>query len=484
MADNPRPVVDSGRVALVVDCDRTLTCADMGTESLVRVARRGLWPFLQLMWWMLSGRAAVKTRLARLDPVDAARLPLHAPVVALIDEARAAGRPVILASAGHRRNLSRVARAHGPFDALIGSNGRHNAKGAAKLAAIRAHLGDAPFDYVGDSAADRAIWPAARTAYTVGVATGHANEVRLAKPASAARALLKAMRPHQWAKNALVFVPLLTAGLALDPAAIIKACIAFAALSLLASGVYLVNDLLDIDADRAHVKKSRRPLASGALTIPQAIVAAALLTIVAVAATWFWLGWPATLALAAYLALTLAYSFWIKAIMVADVVMLALLYTIRLVVGAAAIMVAISTWLLLFSIFFFLGLAFLKRYIELSQSNAPAHAMLGGRGYVGSDADIVAISGIAAGMVSLLVVALFAEAMRGTGQYASPQLLWLLILPLLYWQSRVWMMARRGEVDGDPVAFAIKDRRSIALGVVMVGIVGAAKFLSVPGMVG
>lgn len=464
-------------VALIIDCDRTLTPADMAIESMVRVARRGPRAFLMLLWWLLTGRAAVKARLARVDPVDAARLPVRPEVAALMAEARADGRPVILASAGHRRNLARVARATGPFDAIIGTSGRHNAKGTGKLAAIRAMLGEAPFDYVGDAAADRPIWAAARTAYTVGVSTGCAHEVRLHQPRQLWRALLKAMRPHQWAKNALVFVPVLTAGLVGDWLADARALLAFLLLSLLASSVYLVNDTLDIDADRAHRTKHKRPIASGDLPVPHALAAALLFAAGSMGTAWWLLGPPAFLALGVYFALTVAYSVFLKATMIADVIALACLYTIRLVIGAAAVGVPVSGWLLLFSIFFFLSLAYLKRYIELRSAAGPDHALLGGRGYVPADTDIVAISGIAAGMVSLLVIALFAEAMAADGGYASGRMLWLLVLPLLYWLNRVWLMARRGQVDGDPVAFAIRDPKSIVVGAIVLGIVAVAKFV-------
>lgn len=466
----------AAEVPLIVDCDRTLTPADMAMESMVRVARRGPRAFLMLLWWLLMGRAGVKARLARVDPIDAVSLPIRPEVASLINDARAQGRPVILASAGHRRNLTRVARAHGPFDAIIGTSGRRNAKGAGKLSAIRAMIGNAPFDYVGDAPADRPIWAAARTAYTVGVSTGQASEVRLSRPRPLWRALLKAMRPHQWAKNALVFVPVLTAGLIGDWAAGARALIAFVLLSLLASSVYLVNDTLDIDADRAHRTKHKRPIASGDLPIPHAIFAAILFAGGSLAAAWALLGPAAFAALGIYFALTVAYSFYLKATMIADVIALACLYTIRLVIGAAAVGVPVSGWLLLFSMFFFLSLAYLKRYIELRSASGPEHALLGGRGYVPADTEIVAISGIAAGMVSLLVIALFAEAMAADGGYASGRVLWLLVLPLLYWLNRVWLMARRGQVDGDPVAFAIRDPKSLMVGVAVLAIVAVAKF--------
>ncbi len=471
-------VSDLRPVPLIVDCDRSLTRADVAIESLVRVARRGWLSLLAVIGWLFTGRAKIKTRLARLDPVDAQALPIRPEVAALMAAARQEGRPVILASAGHRRNLLRIARVHGPFDAVIGSTTRTNVKGARKLAAIHALIGPGqPFDYVGDSAADRVLWRSARTAYTVGMPTGGANEVRLFTPKPLWRAFLKAMRPHQWAKNALVFVPLLTAGLLGNMALDARALLAFVLLSLLASSVYLVNDVLDIDVDRRHKTKCRRPIAAGDLPVPHALIGALLLAGGSLAVAGWLLGPQALAALLLYLALTVAYSFWLKATMIADVITLASLYTIRLVIGAAAVGVAVSSWLLLFSIFFFLSLAYLKRFIELRDASGPDHALLGGRGYAPSDADIVAMNGIGAGLVSLLVIALFAEAMASDGSYASGRLLWLLVLPLLYWLNRVWMMARRGQVDGDPVAFAIRDRKSIAVGLMVLAIVAVAKFV-------
>ncbi len=466
-------------VPLIVDCDRTLTRADVAIESMVRVARRGVLEFLQLLGWLFSGRAASKARLARADPVKVDALPIRDEVAALIADARADGRPVILASAGHRRNLERIARRHGPFDHIIGTRGRDNAKGRGKLAAIRAAIGDTPFDYIGDAKADRPIWAAARTAYTVGVSTRSPNEVRLSQARPMWRALLKAMRPHQWAKNALVFVPLLTSGRIGELSFSLRALAAFLLLSLLASSVYLVNDVLDIDADRAHRTKHRRPIASGDLPIPHALGAAALFASGSLAASYWLLGASALLTMTGYFALTVAYSFWLKATMIADVIALACLYTMRLIVGAAAVGVAVSGWLLLFSLFFFLSLAYLKRYVELREAKGPDTALLSGRGYVPADVDIVAISGISAGMVSLLVVALFAETMASDGTYASGRVLWLLVVPLLYWLNRVWMMARRGQVDGDPVAFAMRDPKSLILGCIVLAIVAFAKFVPI-----
>jgi 4-hydroxybenzoate polyprenyltransferase len=398
-------------------------------------------------------------------------------VIELIAHARRQRRRVILASAAHWRNARRVANHLDLFDDVIASGARRNAKGGAKLSAIRDALDNQPFDYVGDCSADRSIWQQARIAYTVEAPTGMAHEERIAAPRSRLRALIKAARPHQWAKNALVFVPLASSGLLANPSAIAQS-LAFAAMSLIASSVYLLNDLLDIESDRAHAKKRHRPLASGALPIPLALVACVAFAVAGLALAWQ-LGVPSFSAMATYFGLTLAYSMRLKAAMIADVLTLACLYTIRIIAGAAAIAVPVSSWLLLFSVFFFLSLGYLKRYVELRSSAREPDELLSGRGYTRSDTEIVAISGLAAGMVSILVMVLFAEAMGKTGTYATPQLLWLLPLPLLYWLNRIWMMGRRGQVDSDPVAFAITDAKSMAVAGVLGAILIAAKFTAI-----
>ena len=470
-------------VALVVDLDRTLIAGDVAMEALVTVAKISFAAIWGLILAAFHGRAALKSHLARRAPVDAASLPYRPEVLDLIRAAKRDGRRIILASAAHWRTVDRVAAHLGLFDEVIASHGRHNLKGRAKLAAITERLCAQAFDYVGDASADRPIWQAARIAYTVDCPTGTDHEERLSRPRPMARVLLKAARPHQWAKNALVFVPLASSGLIADGMGLARSLAAFALMSLIASSVYLLNDLLDIEADRLHPKKRNRPLASGALPIPVALAATIAAAAIGLAGSYA-MGMATFSAMTCYFALTMAYSVRLKAAMIADVLTLACLYTIRIVAGAAAIGVPTSSWLLLFSVFFFLSLGYLKRFVELRSSPREEHELLSGRGYIRTDDDIVAISGISAGMVSILVLVLFAEAMGKTQSYATPQLLWLMPLPMLYWLNRIWMMARRGQVDSDPVAFAITDRKSLAVGACLGLILLAAKFAPLSGGLG
>jgi len=466
-------------VPLFVDVDGTLTRADVSLESFLRVVRSAVFAWAALLLWLVRGRAFAKTMAARRAPVDPALLPYRAEVLAFIDRARAEGRPVILASASHWRNVARIARHLGLDEPVLATRGRRNLKSRAKLAAVRAAIGaDAPFDYVGDCAADRCLWREARQGWSVGLVPAGSAVRRLGEGRPARlRTLARAMRPHQWTKNALVLVPAFTSGLFVRPGVLLLALAAALLMSLIASSIYIVNDLLDIESDRAHRSKWRRPIAHGDLSIPAALMLSLLLAATGLAGGWLLGGGALAGWLAAYLLITTAYSIRLKAVMVGDAIVLASLYTIRIWIGGVAIGVPLSFWLLLFSVFLFLSLAYLKRYIEMRDA-LDAHRLLSGRGYVGGDLDVVAMSGVSAGMVSILVLALFAHDAEASRSYASPQLLWLLCLPLIYWMNRIWMMARRGQVEGDPVAFAIRDRRSLAVGAAMLLIFLAAQKLS------
>lgn len=474
-------IVASASVPLFVDVDGTLTRADISLENFVAYARQGFLHAFRLILWLCAGRAIAKTMVARHLPIDPAQLPYRQEVLDLIAAARAEGQPVILASASHWRHIVRIARHLGLDDSVIGTRGRVNRKAQAKLAAIRLAIGsDVPFDYVGDSRADLCLWRSARRCWTVGVRPAAMSVTPL--PSSQPpriRAVFKAMRPHQWAKNGLVLIPALTSGMIASPVILVKAVAAALCMALIASSIYLVNDILDIEADRAHRTKHRRPIAMGDLSIPAALGLSALLALAGLAGGWIVNGLPLFGSLLAYIALTCAYSFRVKAVMVADVITLASLYTVRLWIGAVAIGVPLSFWLLLFAVFLFLSLAYLKRYIELRDAIDP-HRLLNGRGYVPSDLDVVMMAGVSAGMVSILVLALFANDLGTARHYATPHLLWFMCLPLLYWINRIWMMARRGEVDGDPVAFAVKDPRSIAVGICCVLLFGAAQNIVLP----
>lgn len=473
-AINMKPAV--GR-PLYVDLDRTLIAADVSLENWLTFAKRGILPTLLLFWWLLRGRAFAKSMVARRVQLDPATLPYREEVLEIVRTARAEGRRIVLASGSHQRHVARVARHVGLFDTSVGSIAHRNLKGRAKLAWINRDA-SGPFDYIGDSWADRPIWSAAHAGLTVGHNPRQANVRPLpCRRVPLWRAMLKAMRPHQWAKNVLIGVPMATSGLWLEPSAILQSGLAFLLFSLAASGVYLINDLLDIEADRAHRVKFSRPIASGALSIPAALGSGVALLVLPIVAAMFMMGLAFAAVLSTYLVVTTAYSLRLKQVMSLDVIVLACLYTVRIFAGSVAVGAPVSSWLLTFAVFFFLSLAYLKRYAELAATRQAPDRLLNGRGYVGSDIDIVMMSGVASGMVSILVLALFIKSASPVYQGGTPDLLWGLCLILLYWLSRIWMMARRGQVSGDPIAFAITDRRSIALGGIALVIVLAAQRL-------
>jgi len=424
-----RPAAGGDAVPLFVDVDGTLTRADISLESFVRVARSGFWALLGLLAAMLRGRAAAKAIAARRDPVDPSALPYRQDVLDLIADAKAQGRPVILASASHWRNIHRIARHLELSDQIIATRARANLKGPAKLAAIRARIGaEGHFDYVGDSKADKCLWREAREGWTVGYRPGAApnarpdagNVTRLGeKGPGLLRTLAKAMRPHQWAKNALVFVPALTSGMILDAGVLFTVALTAIFVSFVASSVYLMNDLLDIDADRAHRTKWRRPLAHGDLSIPAGIALSAVLAAAGLGGAWL-LGGPWLAAwLAVYMMVSTAYSLRLKSMMVGDAVVLAALYTIRIWIGAIAIGVALSFWLLLFSVFLFVCLAYLKRSIDMRAAVDPKR-LLSGPGYVGGELDVVMASRVSAGMGSVLALARYSRDAAARGRCCRP----------------------------------------------------------------
>lgn len=459
--------------ALCVDLDGTLLATDLLQESFLEAFRRRPWIALQCVGWLWQGRARLKEELARRSSIDVAALPYREPVLAFLREERSRGRRIVLATAAWSSLAEAVARHVGVFDEVVATTAGRNLKGEAKARALAESCGPSGFDYLGDSHADFAVWRQSRQAYVVDmrgvVARSMPSEVRVARvfgPEAGASSrfagLLRSLRPHQWAKNLLLFAPLAAAHRLDEPGLVAAAVTAFAAFCLVASSTYVVNDLLDLASDRAHAVKRSRPLASGAITIAEALAlaAAALVAGVGLALTLP----PAFLAsLAAYVALTLLYSFVLKKVTLLDVIALAALYALRIIGGSHAVGVPLSFWLLAFSLFFFFSLALVKRYAELVALDASNAGSVPGRGYAGRDAEMVMALGTASALVSALVLALYINGDTALALYSSPALLWLLVPLLLYWISRVWVLAARGAMNEDPVLFAVADPSSYAV---------------------
>jgi 4-hydroxybenzoate polyprenyltransferase/phosphoserine phosphatase len=464
-------------VALVVDLDGTLIQTDLLYESLFdALSRHGL-KVLSSGLLRQRSRSGIKHCLASLAAIDYACLPFNADVLNLIAEAKDSGRRVYLATASHRSQADGVAVALGLFDGVFASAETVNLKGQAKAEALVAAFGEGGFDYVGNDESDREIWRHARRAYGVGLpphlerdlAATHRNPIFVTRREGRWKALVQAMRPHQYAKNSLIFVPLLTAH-QFNLTALIQASLAFIAFSLCASGVYLLNDLLDIQADRAHPSKKRRPFAAGRLSIPFGMACVPLLTLASFTLAAF-VSFNFFLTLATYYAATNAYSFFIKKRVIVDVVTLACLYTLRVFAGAAAIDVAVSDWLFTFSLLIFTALALLKRYIELAGRLDMQLSDPGNRDYRIADLPVIIALASAAGMNSVMVIALYVSSETVVGLYSDPKILWGLCPLFLYWIARAIMLAHRRVMDDDPIAFALKDSRSWAVGIIAVALV-------------
>lgn len=452
--------------------DGTLVRGDTLYELLFAALRHNPLILLHLPFWLLKGKAALKAGLARAVDPGGLALCFHEPVVAWLRAERAGGRRVVLATAADERVADAVAQQTGLFDEVIATHAGRNLRGAAKADELTARFGAGGFDYAGNDDADLPVWRAAREAIVVAPArAGIIPQARAAGrvareivvPGISARAVLMALRPHQWAKNALVFLPLLAAHRLGDGAALLASLLAFAAMSLVASAGYVANDLLDLQADRAHPRKRRRPFASGALPVTAGPPLAALLlacggilAALVSPALVLWLG--------VYLVLTFTYSLWLKQRVLVDVFLLSALYTHRVLAGAIATGIAPSFWLLSFSIFFFLSLAMLKRYAELADRNgkvAPDGSGAIVRGYRAVDLGPLLALGTASAFAAVFVLALYIQSDNLRILYRTPELFWLCCPLALYWLSRMWIGAGRGAIDDDPLVFALRDRVSL-----------------------
>lgn len=458
---------------LVVDLDGTLLHSDTLLETGLAFVREQPARAYALFGWLAKGKAALKHHLACATELDVATLPYNDAVVQFLESERQRGRRIILATAGHESVARRVAAHLRLFDGVRASNLDCNLSGADKRDALIREYGQGGFDYLGNSCDDLPVWRAARKAYVVNASPSTRKRAQqdanvcgtfAAQPARLGD-WLRAMRLHQWIKNVLVFVPLFGAHRFGEPQALAQACLAFICFCFCASSVYILNDLLDLKDDRRHATKRFRPFAAGNLAIPAGFVAAPALLMTA-----FWIAFwhlpPIFMAgLGLYYATTLAYSLALKRLMVVDVVTLAGLYTLRIVAGGLAIDAPISFWLLALSMFSFCSLAMAKRYAELHRlSGAGDDAPARGRGYFTSDLPMLATLGAASGYIAVMVLALYVNDGRTAQMYRHPQLIWLACPLLLTWMSRVWMLAGRGQMNEDPIIFAVRDRASQIIG--------------------
>jgi len=469
---------------LCIDLDGTLVKTDTLHEALVSLLKRQPLMLFRLPGWIRLGRAGFKQKLAALVPTDASLLPYDLEILGLIDQARSNGIKTCLVTGSDERVANAVAGYLGVFDEVFGSDGVNNLSGTGKAEFLERHYGRGCFTYAGNAQVDMVVWKSGGHAIVCNNSDSFCRKVEtLAKveavihpSGSFAGNALRALRPHQWLKNLLVLVPLLTSHQLFAVRPMFHAMLAFAAFCCTASAVYICNDILDLDADRAHPRKKDRPWAAGELQIASAPM---MIFALLLAAAGFSLRLPAGFSwiLLLYLLLTLAYSLWLKRCMLVDVFVLAALYTIRLMGGGEASGIFLTPWLLIFSMFMFLSLALVKRYSEVYSVCNEEKAVIKGRGYLAADLDQLAVLGTSSGFLSVLVFALYVTSPEVKQLYHEPVLLLLACPLILYWVSRVWIIARRGNMHDDPVLFALRDRISYLAAFGVAFIMLLAKFL-------
>jgi 4-hydroxybenzoate polyprenyltransferase len=458
---------------LVVGLEGTLVRSDLLIETALCELSRNPLSLIDLCMTLMQGKAALKRRLAESAALDPSALPYDEAVLARIRKAKSEGRPIYLASASNQRLVEAVADHVGLFSASFASVEMDNLPTESQTRRFEIEFGERGYDYIGKDAADLQVWAKAAQAIAIrapAAVTRHLAQQGIevehlpAEPPTW-RTWVKLFRVHQYVKNALVFVPLILAHqFSLD--LIARAILAALAFCLCASSVYVLNDLVDLQADRQHPTKRHRPLASGAIPLLYGILAVPLLfmasTLIATFVSFMFLA-----IVLGYFVLTTAYSFLLKRKMLLDVIALATLYLIRLVAGAVAVQVAFSEWLLAFSMFFFMALALIKRYVELAVCADLDLPELKNRNYKRGDLDVVGALAAAAGLNAVTVFALFISSDNVHFLYRRPLLLWLICPVLLYWISRALMMAHRRLMDDDPIIFALRDRNSIVAGAII-----------------
>jgi len=469
-------------VPLCVDLDGTLVKSDLLIESVFALLKKKLRYAILLPLWLLKGKAALKHEIATHADIDISLLPYHEELGIFLQEEKKKGRPLYLVTATNKKYADQVAALTGIFDGVIASDAENNLSGSGKLRAIQDFFKSSQFDYAGNEKKDLKIWGHARKAIIV---SDNSNLIAETKKIAEVECVfdsgqktnqhLKAMRPHQWVKNLLVFLPLFAAQEITNASLDLQAIAAFIAFSFCASSVYLLNDLLDLPVDRKHPRKRLRPYASGTASIVHGAALIPILLLLSLLVALF-LPIEFLIVLIIYYLCTLFYSIKLKNVVMLDVLLLAGLYTLRIIAGAAAVSIEPSFWILAFSLFIFLSLAMVKRYSELQYVVKSGQKKIAGRGYQTTDLELLISLGSSSGYMAVLVLALYINSPEVIGMYTHPEIIWLLCPLLLYWISRIWFVTKRGEMHDDPVVFALRDKISRIVVIIAFAILISAQY--------
>jgi 4-hydroxybenzoate polyprenyltransferase len=465
------PVAVQAERPLCVDLDGTLVKSDTFVDSLMVLARRHPGAFVRTPLWALKGKAHVKSQVGSLISLDVAHLPYNRPLLDHLRDEHAAGRKIYLATGADRVLAGKVAAHLGIFEEVLASDGAVNLTGRNKLQHLEQRFAADGFDYIGNALPDLALLQGAHEAMVANPDLSLKLALKSRNVAVSRKfqdrshllaALAKALRVHQWAKNLLVFLPLLLAHSFHHVAPVLAAVAAFFCFSLTASATYIFNDLLDLESDRVHLNKRKRAFAAGNLSVTAGLGIAFTLAAVAMI-TAAYLPRKFLVYLLLYFVTTLAYSLWLKRIVLVDVVVLSSLYTIRMLAGSEATHDPVSPWLAAFSIFLFLSLAMVKRFSELQNLHARGGTPTNARGYLLSDIEQLRSFGTSSAYASIVIFALYINGRDVAALYHHPTRMWLITPLLILWISRVWLLASRGLLDEDPVVFALEDRMSLLL---------------------
>jgi 4-hydroxybenzoate polyprenyltransferase/phosphoserine phosphatase len=469
---------------LCVDLDGTLIRGNVLWECILVLLKTSPIALLLLPFWLLSGRASLKRKLAARIHLNPACLRYRQQVLDFLQHEKANGRRIALTTAADRELAEAISRYLGLFDEVHASDGHLNLKGANKAAFLAERFAQTGFDYVGDSAADVEVWRNARAAYVVGTEAraeqaaavttlkGTILEPQRTSFPTSLRVWINALRGHHWAKNLLLFLPLaLSHNLALEP--IVRTFVGFALYGFCASGLYILNDLLDLHSDRDHPWKKERPFATGAISIPEGLLASFILLSSALGLGFF-LDVQFGLVLLGYAALTMLYSLYLKKIALLDVFVLSSFYSFRILAGALISATPLSQWFLAFSMFVFLSLAMAKRYSELLHASDLVKAGNSGRGYHTGDRELLLSLGVGSSFSAVVIFSLYVHSQDVRLLYSTPEFLFLLCPIVLYWLSRTWLLAHRGELKEDPVTLAIRDPVSYGVAAASAAVIAAS----------
>ena len=465
-SDARKPV--TGReTPLCVDLDGTLAKTDVLLETIVNAIKMRWIHLFLIPAWFFSGKAAAKRKLATIGSIDPSTIPYNDDLIEYLRGESDNGRRIVLATASDRKIAEPIARHLGFFDDVVASDGITNLKGEAKANALVDLYGERGFAYAGNSRSDLPVWRRAKSALLVNTNRSVSRTVAALLPIERKfhdrepllLALVREMRPHQWIKNILIFIPPMAGHMLLDATVFFRTFITFVAFCAAASGIYLINDLLDLESDRNHPRKRNRPFASGELPLPFGLAGPILAA--SALAIGFTVSSGVMIIVSIYLFLSLVYTNYLKTKPLVDVFCLATLYTIRVFAGGVASDSGVSIWLLNFSGFLFLSLGFLKRYAEYSSSDQTMNGAVNRRrGYTEEDSILIMMMGIGSSFISSLILGFYVISMQAHIAYRNPFLLWGIVPLILFWQCRMWLSTVRGYMHDDPIVYAAKDKIS------------------------